>query len=1471
MTVTANYPIKVSAQNRWNWLLKLAFEVERCLVVIATDLVTGPAWNGELEGSYNGWMESSLVKPEYFQYETVIANETDKFLMDFIDRPADSLGEKFIRLMKQVVAEDQGNMEAVNRAVYATCAAIVRVNGLTSEALAYASGRRDNPSSALLKAWRAGQKMRNYFTLSDLKPTLINDTPVINKKTLLSRSSSSSNRSKRSLYAGADEEVVEMASRAVTSRAKFLLRVPVKLFSRQDTGVDSEDTISPTDTDQLSPYVLPPPAGSDKAINDDFPTSSAETLGPPLPSPPKSAPSKWQLAARGVNLKRQVSNETKNVAEMWYSLVEGAVTIDKLRNVFIHRRKFMERSRNGKELTTTEKVLSFVQSDVEISKLHEMNNLRNKRSISRAKGFDIFYRLLSVSFKFPVLSSSSPPNLPPFSFSVCPFEFSIATVSLTSALDRIRHDDSNYVYSAGLEGSSPEQINMLSEKVSLFEKCCVQVMQAGIKYCYEDEQQTPPLFTLWQAAILHALRAFTMDFEFADHLLVMESGIVECLNQLFKHDISNTLREAASSVLQILVGRFVVFDSGSEPSSEPTELSKNLVFLLSDLLSFYSKGLSDDNITVSQPVLAELFPDTDYLLSPSSCLELTSHGSSYALPHTNIPLHHTFSLRIKRINSPVLDFYHGMKKSDLVGKYVMRGPDWNEDEKKKADGGLGNIGVITQINEETETTRVKWVLDVAGKEYEYLFNFSHLNSSSFFANEKKCKEEVVLADPNIAGFVFSKGSDEIGCNYEIRSFLPWITHISMQILPDATLLVFYKVFGRDLMQLKSKSRVRSDSFTHVAVTVDVLATSRLFIDGTLEDTVILVPVASEELEEFESDHPLSSSSFSDKRIFQSKFSDPLILSFDEKSSFGPNKGCFLLLESASPLENNNEAFSTAISEFSAGNPAFVVPSSQFSYLMDVQGVTETETGPVFSEAWGFKGYISGYSIAKRSETLSVSSKLPLYVGHPSNIMNFEVNSLLKGVNARLSSFCLYPKALTEQEIKSLILSYQQLTSIDTKKSYFKEEIVLNMFGILKKAVDNLESLNDSAMRRCFSASGLLSLIFSFFLKGTAVVRCAAYRLASFVFPYMEVELINAIASRNGLISNNSHDGRSGFLGFLFDQIGLFCNIFSKRSLFSSTPNADKVLTSVESAEDQQAVVESQVLLFQSFATENSLWTACLHELLAFQLNRSIDIVNRLREVSKNEMRSYNPFTFKPSSNPVPSLSEANSVLSLVSLLGGATFGLSLGTNCLYCDPSSGIIERVTILGISSVPAPDSSATEEERKKWFNMKNYGDAISVMINYSSSSSAASLSGERFSDSILTVPRYSLLPLSNDAATRSCFTSFIAEHFSNSAFPFKDFFHLLFTADITDSRDKPALLENDVIEEAVYESVHPYNNNSDDFKEISFDGAYKLEIFFDEQSRTASTDFIQFYKDGKRSECIGERYCGRVGFFLLLYSFL
>lgn len=57
--------------------------------------------------------------------------------------------------MRAKVGEDQGSVEAVNRAVYATCAALIWHQGLGSDALALAEGRIETPSKVARTQSRA--------------------------------------------------------------------------------------------------------------------------------------------------------------------------------------------------------------------------------------------------------------------------------------------------------------------------------------------------------------------------------------------------------------------------------------------------------------------------------------------------------------------------------------------------------------------------------------------------------------------------------------------------------------------------------------------------------------------------------------------------------------------------------------------------------------------------------------------------------------------------------------------------------------------------------------------------------------------------------------------------------------------------------------------------------------------------------------------------------------------------------------------------------------------------------------------------------------------------------------------------------------------------------------------------------------------------------------------------------------------
>src|SRR3546814_737698 len=108
---------------------------------------------------------------------------------------------------------------SINRAVYATCAALIRQNGLTADAFAVAKGTRPDIPDKLVKTWRAGQKMRQFFDYGDARgaaDSSANDdlppTPSLMRGP--------------SIYAGAESTVVDDTATGIIARAKFLLQLP---------------------------------------------------------------------------------------------------------------------------------------------------------------------------------------------------------------------------------------------------------------------------------------------------------------------------------------------------------------------------------------------------------------------------------------------------------------------------------------------------------------------------------------------------------------------------------------------------------------------------------------------------------------------------------------------------------------------------------------------------------------------------------------------------------------------------------------------------------------------------------------------------------------------------------------------------------------------------------------------------------------------------------------------------------------------------------------------------------------------------------------------------------------------------------------------------------------------------------------------------------------------------------------------
>ena len=445
-------------------------------------------------------------------------------------------------------------------------------------------------------------------------------------------------------------------------------------------------------------------------------------------------------------------------------------------------------------------------------------------------------------------------------------------------------------------------------------------------------------------------------------------------------------------------------------------------------------------------------------------------------------------------------------------------------------------------------------------------------------------------------------------------------------------------------------------------------------------------------------------------------------------------------------------------------------------------------------------------------------------------MSNSLQSQSKSFEGFIGAFTLFTEAFTEEEVRRLTEIY---TNDATERKLFDELLTLNLLSVLRNAFDNLDCTADLPMRRYISTSGLLDLLFLFFRNGPVSARCAAINLASKVVPYLECELVDGVAQRNGLAISGT------FLEYVLHTICGFYD-FTKFESGSADVSFDG------SGEELQILSEAYVSLFKSLTKSNSLWHNYVESAIEKFVLDAKSFISSLHEILGSPSSS-------PSEVTAEFWSKANSVVGLLAILGAFSFSCAMGSTCLYCDPITGMTEQVIVLGSTFIPSTDEKWTDEQKRLWADAKSSGDAIAVI--------PISSNGGNFED-ILTVHKKTLTPLMQSPLSTNYFADFISARFEKLGL--KNFFQAILLLEVSDSRDIPTVLEANVLEEAIYESVHPYNNDSNDFVEISFDGAYKLEIFFDERSRTETNcDSVEFFKDAKKTESYGPKYSGRVSF--------
>ena len=319
-----------------HFLLDVENEMNFCWAVVSSKMIEGIPWIDDLEAQHHEWLTDTLFSYGFSSDSKCRSEFPDeiKFLLGFLDRPEGSAAEKFCRIMKKYVLEDQGNDDLRNRAVYLACAAIIYHSNLTAEAMQIVSEgkqRDTRPSDSLLKAWKYGQSLRSFLNFGnvaekaedelDAAPSLVRGCSVYSE--------------------GKDSDIVRKSVNMIVSRAHCLLSlrsegVMSTAPCRSEGDIDNcEDFSSICHFEEV-----------DRLIKSAFLPSGCETFR-----------------------KFRVSN-------------------------FCGELPSKLSSHNLKNLNVSERIIKFLKSDTDIGDLMKTSCIRSERACSRALGLKLLADLL---------------------------------------------------------------------------------------------------------------------------------------------------------------------------------------------------------------------------------------------------------------------------------------------------------------------------------------------------------------------------------------------------------------------------------------------------------------------------------------------------------------------------------------------------------------------------------------------------------------------------------------------------------------------------------------------------------------------------------------------------------------------------------------------------------------------------------------------------------------------------------------------------------------------------------------------------------------------------------------------------------------------------------------------------------------------------------------------------------------------
>lgn len=776
-----------------NWLDQLQYLLVESGSHAARIMIRSTPLVKEHENQNAKWLQSELMAagcmPSKEKMSLTDLSEY-QFLLGFADRDENTAASLFCDMMRRNVREDQGHVEYINRAVYLSCAALIKHHGLVKEAIALAEACSSSPdchlnvkpSQNLIKVWQEGQVLRSFFGhgKENTDAELYDDDALLPPPLML-RGSSVFSEDK-------DTARVREMTDHVSNRARFLLCLRAggrKSFYVETMANTWHDKCA---TPPISPQRHQPATCQWQAIKTEILSDNNDKRG--------------ELS--GVDCPNNVTTSSKISSDV-LDFLQDRTDLESLRNVWGIRDARAKLRSQGFEMMT--QLLKSAKGSSAVNTVLRMC-FRGMRKESKSQGVDA---VLAPRDKHRVhyLKSVDGCNL-------------TETLSLHNSF-RCFLKQVIFV----MMNASSEIGSYTSHAIASVVTVCNCLSVLNIDYDVNDHAM---LREIGLIDALHGLLSSSSNDETTVHLKVW--SLVEHLSTRFLNFDSQAVdlihRGAETSVLTREIMALLIYELQAVTSTPICAVNTSDCGRCDTVKT--QDGDEDRKCSILPPEGGTI------VLSRPVTLHRDEFGHS--VPDMGLGHEYSMSFWIQRKRSPI-DLVHervlgpiamplsseSMKffKHFLEGLRVRPGPDMD----KGAGLSDNTVGVITEYLPDSHIATVK---------------FEHMDSRKFKLGtvcDGKRIFEVVLVDPNLEGVIFNHGTNSFVDGHAGECIDIYIaepahrsgqTVHSMLLTSDACLRTRIRSAEGQSQDLDWSVRIPPDIWTHVGICVNT-SSIELFVNG----------------------------------------------------------------------------------------------------------------------------------------------------------------------------------------------------------------------------------------------------------------------------------------------------------------------------------------------------------------------------------------------------------------------------------------------------------------------------------------------------------------------------------------------------------------------------------------------------------------------------------------------------------------